>query len=467
VLTLLAGSGYILQTLSVDVLPNLTRPRVTIITECPGMSPEEVETRVTIPLENSLNGATDVLEVRSTSDIGLSIILVEFDWNQDIFRARQIVGERLVTAMDQLPSAVQPQMAPIASLLGQIMLIGMWSQDGSTSPIEVRTQADWVVGQRLRAIRGVAQVITMGGGRRQVQVLIDPHQMHVYDVSLAEIEQALIDSNLNVTGGFINDGAEELLVRGLGRVTDPSTLSKIVVKPRDRRPVLLGQVAQIVEGAEAKRGDSSINGKEAVVLTIQKQPTADTRQLTQQILDALDDLRPSLPPDVVIRPTYQQREFIDLGISNVLSSLLVGSILVIVILMVFLMNIRTTLITVLAIPLSLIITALVFNRLGLSINVMSLGGWPLGWGCWWTTPLWEWRTSIAAGGSRPLIRPRPMRTRWFWLRPRKSCQRSSLALYWSSWSLLRCCYCQASKAGCSLRWRSLTWFPLPLPPWSP
>lgn len=380
VLVLLASSGFIIQSLSVDVLPDLTRPRVTIISECPGMSPEEVETWVTIPLENALNGATNVLEVRSTSDIGLSVIQVEFDWNQDIFLARQIVQERLATVVGTIPDSVQPHLAPVASLLGQIMLIGMWSTDGTTSPIELRTQADWVVGQRLRAIRGVAQVITMGGGRKQIHVLMDPHQMHIYDVTLAEIERALVNSNLNVTGGFVNDGAQELLVRGLGRVADPESLRQIVVKITDRRSILLDQVARIVEGEQVKRGDASVDGVPSVVLTIQKQPNADTRQLTEQILAALEDLRPSLPPDIVIQPTYQQREFIDLGISNVLSALLLGSALVVVVLLVFLMNFQTTVITVVAIPLSLIVTSLVFFRMGLSINVMSLGGLAVGMG---------------------------------------------------------------------------------------
>jgi CzcA family heavy metal efflux pump len=380
VLVLLASGSIIIQNLSVDVLPNLTRPRVTIISECLGMSPEEVESRVTIPLENALNGATNVLEVRSTSDIGLSVIQVEFDWDQDIFLARQIVQERLVTAIDALPQNVQPQLAPVASLLGQIMLVGMWSTDGSTSPIELRTQADWVVGQRLRAIRGVAQVITMGGGRKQIHILIDPHQMHVYDVSLAEIETALAASNINVTGGFVDDGPQELLVRGLGRVTDPKTLEEIVIKPTERRSILLKQVARIVEGSQLQRGDALVDGTPAVVLTIQKQPNADTRELTNQILAALDDLRPSLPGDVVIQPTYQQRDFIDLGISNVASALLLGSALVVAILILFLMNAQTTLITVLAIPLSLVVTALAFSWLDLSINVMSLGGLAVGLG---------------------------------------------------------------------------------------
>lgn len=379
-IAVLALGGYVGIGLPIDVLPNLTRPRVTVITECPGMAPEEVEMRVTVPLENALNGATNVLEVRSTSDIGLSVVHVEFDWGQEIYLARQIVQERLVTAAEHLPQEVQPQLAPIASLLGQIMLIGMWSEDGTVGPLELRTQADWVVAQRLRSLPGVAQVITMGGGRRQVQVLVDVHRMHRYDVDLADIERALRSANLNVTGGFVADGEEELLVRGLGLVDDPQTLGKIVVRTGGNRPILLDQVAVIVEGPELKRGDSSVNGRPAVVLTVQKQPDADTRRLTETIVAALEELRPALPAGVVLRPTYLQREFIDHGVANVTASIRGGALLILIVLSLFLANMRTTLITITAIPMSMAVTALVFDRMGLGINVMTLGGLAVGLG---------------------------------------------------------------------------------------
>lgn len=372
--------GYLASELPIDVLPSLTRPRVVVITECPGMAPEEVELRVTIPLEYALNGASDVVEVRSTSDIGLSVVYVEFDWGQEIYQARQIVQERLTTASDQLPESIQPQLAPVASLLGQIMLIGIWSEDGTTGPLELRTQADWVVAQRLRALPGVAQVITMGGGRKQVQVLVDLHGMHRHEVSLADIERALRDANLNVTGGFVEDGAQELLVRGLGLVADPSTLGKVVVRPGRRRSVLLEQVARITEGAQLKRGDSSVNGRRAVVLTVQKQPGADTRALSDDILRALDELRPAMPEDVTIHPTYLQRQFIDHGIANVIAAIRGGALLVLLVLLGFMLNLRTTMITVLAIPMSMAITAVVFDRFSLGINVMTLGGLAVGLG---------------------------------------------------------------------------------------
>ena len=377
---MLVTGGYLVFRLPVDVLPDLTRPRVTIITECPGMAPEEVELWVTIPLENALNGATDVLEVRSSSDIGLSVVMVEFDWGQDLYRARQIVQERLATATSQMPANVQPQMAPVASLLGQIMMIGMWSSDGTTGPLELRTQADWVVAQRLRSLRGVAQVITMGGGRKQIQVLVDYHRLHTLDVSLAEIEQALRDSNLNVTGGYVNDGSQELLVRGLARMTELEQIETIVVKPSSQRSVLLRDVARIAEGAEAKRGDSLVNGEPAVVLTIQKQPQADTRKLTREIIDALEELKMALPADVVLRPTYQQSEFIELGIANVFSALWSGVVLVIIVLFLFLLNLRSTLVTLAVIPLSLAATVFFFYQSGMGINVMTLGGIAVGLG---------------------------------------------------------------------------------------
>ena len=194
----------IAQSLPIDVLPSLTRPRVVLVTECEGFAPEEVEQRVTIPLESAVNGAAGVIAVRSSSDIGLSVINVEFDWSENVYTARQVVQERIATVADRLPAKVQPQMGPMSSLLGQIMMIGLWSEDGTTDALELRTLADWVVRQRLLTINGVSQVIAMGGGKKQYHVLVDQHKMHLYDVALNEVEQALSDSNLNVSGGFMN-----------------------------------------------------------------------------------------------------------------------------------------------------------------------------------------------------------------------------------------------------------------------
>ncbi|MDA7980459.1 MAG: efflux RND transporter permease subunit [Pirellulales bacterium] len=370
---LVAGS-LVTAVLPIDVLPNLTRPRVAIVTECEGLAPEEVEQRVTFPLEATINGAAGVIAVRSSSDIGLSVINVEFDWGTDVQIARQIVQERMSVALEQLPENVTPQMGPRSSLLGQIALVGMWSEDGTTSPMELRTMADWVVRQRLRKIAGVSQVITMGGDRKQYHVLADRHKLHHFDVSLSEVEQALRASNNNVTGGFMERDGKEFLIRGIGRFESDSEIRKTVIRETGERPLLLEHVATIKEVAQTKRGDSSINGRPAVVLTIQKQPKADTRLVTEAIRDALVELEPSLPSDIRLQTTYEQREFIDHSVHNVIEALRDGAVLVVIVLFLFLFNFRTTFITLTAIPLSVLVTSLVFHWLGLSINVMTLGG---------------------------------------------------------------------------------------------
>lgn len=363
------------SSLPIDVLPDLTRPRVSVLVECPGMAPEEVERLVTFPIETAVNGAAGVVAVRSQSDIGLCVINVEFGWKADVYTARQIVQERVDLAREQLPESVHARLGPISSLLGQIQLIGMWSETGDTSPLEVRTLADWQVRRRLLTVPGISQVITMGGGRKQYQVLVDFHRLHQYDVTLAQVEQALRDSNLNVTGGYVDRGGGELLVRGVGRVAGIEDLEQVVVSASRERSVLVRDVAKVVVGAQVKRGDSSVNGREAVVITVQKQPGADTRQLTDEINRAVEELRPALPADVRIDPTlYQQREFIDYGVANVIEAIRDGSLLVVVVLFLFLANFRTTFITLTAIPLSILVTALVFRWMGLSINVMTLGG---------------------------------------------------------------------------------------------
>ncbi len=373
-IAVLVVGSIVAQSLPIDVLPSLTRPRVVIVTECEGLAPEEVERRVTFPLETSVHGAAGVIAVRSSSDIGLSVINVEFDWGTDVQIARQIVQERMALAAGQLPKGIKPQMGPRSSLLGQIALVAMWSQNGTTSPMALRTAADWVVRQRLRKIPGISQVITMGGERKQYHVLVDRHQMHRYEVDLAEIENALRNSNHNVTGGFMGRDGKEFLIRGLGRYDSIEEIRKTVIRTQGDRPLLLEHVASVEQAAQTKRGDSSVNGRPAVVLTVQKQPGADTRALTQSIHEALEELRPSLPPDVMLKTTYEQREFIDHSVANVVEALRDGAILVVIVLFVFLFNVRTTFITLTAIPLSVLVTALVFRWLGLSINVMTLGG---------------------------------------------------------------------------------------------
>ncbi|MGY8748567.1 MAG: efflux RND transporter permease subunit [Pirellulales bacterium] len=363
-----------IQELPIDVLPDLTRPRVTIITECPGMAPEEVERQVTVPLESTVSGAAGIIAVRSKSDVGLSVINVEFDWGTDIYRSRQVVTERISLAEFDLPQGVQPRLGPLSSLLGQIMLIGMWSDTNSTEPMEIRTLADWVVKKRLQQIHGISEVITIGGGRKQYHVLVDLHELHKYEVTLTDIQTALESSNLNVNGGYVDRNSQEFLVRGIGRVDSVEQLNQIVVRADSKRAVLLENVAKIEPVAQAKRGDASINGRPGVVLTILKQPLADTRRLSDDVVAALEELRPSLPQDIKLEVTYQQREFIDHSIGNVIDALRDGSILVVVILFLFLFNARTTFITLTAIPVSIVITALVFRYFNLSINVMTLGG---------------------------------------------------------------------------------------------
>lgn len=368
----------------IDVFPDLNRPRVVIMTEAHGLAPEEVETLVTFPIETAMNGASGVQTVRSSSGVAISVVYVEFDWGTDIYNDRQIVNERLQLIQDRMPEGVTPTLAPISSIMGQILMLGMWSHDESTDALELRTLADWVVRQRLLTIQGVSQVFTMGGGRRQFQVLVDPDAMLRYGVQLHQVKKAVQDSNQNATGGYLDEqGPNELLVRALGRVQSVEDLQKVVVTIRKGRPVALGQIARVVEGAQVKRGDSSafsrdedgqFSGGPAVILTINKQPGADTRRVTDDCLQAVRDLQASLPSDLRIEPMYMQKSFIDRAIENVVEALWHGGVLVIVILFLFLMNLRTTFITLTAIPLSVLMTAIVFAFFGLSINTMTLGG---------------------------------------------------------------------------------------------
>lgn len=374
-LVVLFYGSYELYHLPIDVFPDLNRPRVTVMTEASGLAPEEVETLITFPLESSLNGATGVQAVRSSSGVGLSVINVEFAWGTDIFVDRQIVAEKLALAADRLPGGVKPQMAPISSIMGQVLQVGLYSEGNKTDPIEVRTLADWVIRQRLLTIPGVAQVITIGGGRKQYQVLVNPDELLKYDVTLEDVERAVAASNANATGGYLNEGGNEWLVRALGRIRDASELERVVVKPSQERPVLLGQVARIREAAQVKRGDAAVNGSPAVIITISKQPGADTRVLTSNVIQALEELKPSLPPDLRMNAEiYQQKEFIDRSIENVIEALRDGGILVVIVLFLFLLNFRTTFITLTAIPLSIVVTGLVFKWCGMSINTMTLGG---------------------------------------------------------------------------------------------
>ncbi|QDS99262.1 efflux RND transporter permease subunit [Adhaeretor mobilis] len=471
-MVMLVYGSYLATQMPIDVFPDLDRPRVIIITECPGLATEEVETLVTQPIEIALLGASGVQAVRSQSTAGLNVIYIEFDWNTEIRAARQTVQERLTTLGGILPEGILPQMTPPASIMGQIVVAGIYRQQGPDDgelypigktgliaelvpsgesrptiqvwrPIErnrvetwealqigniqwqestpsdelfqikewpqatitidgkrhevefpseasrrlsLRTTADWIIRPRILKVTGVAEAFILGGDRKQYQVRIDPTALLEYEVTLQEVEQALKESNINTSGGFAVKGETERPIRVLGRLgPEPSRvlhdLRQIPVKANEKRSVLLGQVANVVEGAEFKRGDGSVSGRPGVVFTIVKQPHVDTRGLTERLETAFAEAEESLTADIVINPElFQLRNFIDRGIFNVAEALVIGAVLVIIILFLFLLNFRTTFITLTAIPLSLVITTLVFRLIGflsgteLSINVMTLGG---------------------------------------------------------------------------------------------
>jgi HME family heavy-metal exporter len=470
-LALLVYGGSLAILTPIDVFPDLDRPRVVIITECPGLATEEVETLVTQPIEVALLGASGVEAVRSQSTAGLTVIYIEFDWNIDIRAARQTVQERLTTVAGVLPQGIRPQMTPTASIMGQIVIAGMFRQRGprggvlaavpgtpylaecttdaeapaairvwrvrdrhrpasweevpceavawepaasrpdaaGESPraarvaiagrdhevtfptslersMSLRTIADWVARPRLLKIPGVAEVFVQGGDRKQYQILVDPAALVEYGITLPTIEEALRASNINTSGGFAVTGEQERPIRVLGRLgPEPGRvveeLGLVPIATRPKRTVLLDQVARVVEGPQFKRGDAAIDGIPGVVFTIAKQPHVDTRALTERITAALTEVEAGLPPDVVVDPgLFRLANFIDRGVFNVGEALVIGAVLVMIVLFFFLLNLRTTFITLTAIPLSLVITTLVF-RLGgmvtgttLSINVMTLGG---------------------------------------------------------------------------------------------
>ncbi|MDA0587728.1 MAG: efflux RND transporter permease subunit [Planctomycetota bacterium] len=471
-MALMVYGSYLATQMPIDVFPDLDRPRVIIITECPGLATEEVETLVTQPIEIALLGASGVQAVRSQSTAGLNVIYIEFDWDTEIKTARQTVQERLVTLGGILPEGIRPQMTPPASIMGQIVVAGIYRQQGpnggelypigktelmaemvthdgqspklfawqpvdrhnveswesvtlqevvwhpgreldasdpssgdrratvtvlgkqhdidlpsiASRQLSLRTTADWVIRPRVLKVTGVAEAFILGGDKKQYQVRIDPTALLEYGVTLQDVEQALKESNINTSGGFAVKGETERPIRVLGRLgPEPyrvlEDLRNIPVKANPERTVLLSEVAHVVEGAQFKRGDGSVNGRPGVVFTIVKQPHFDTRDLTERLETALQEAEDSLPADIVINAElFQLRNFIDRGIFNVGEALVIGAVLVVIVLFLFLLNFRTTFITLTAIPLSLVITTLVFRMMGyitgteLSINVMTLGG---------------------------------------------------------------------------------------------
>lgn len=364
----------VIVSLPIDVFPDLNRPTVTILVEAGGLSPEEVETLVTLPIETAMNGAPGVKRVRSTSGIGLAVIYVEFDWGTDIYLDRQLVNERLSIAADRLPKGVAPVMAPVSSIMGEILLIGMWSETGETPPMEQRTLADWVVRQRLLTIPGISQVIAIGGGRKQYQILVDPKRLASLRLSLHDIETSVQEAQANTTGGFLENKNQEFLIRNLGRTAKLEDLADSVVAYKNSVPILVKHMAKTQVGPQVKRGDASVNARPAVILSVQKQPGANTVPLTREIEKALEEIRAGLPKDIRMALLFKQANFIEAAIFNVEEALGVGAILVLIVLFLFLANFRTTMVTITAIPLSFMITALVFKYFGLSINTMTLGG---------------------------------------------------------------------------------------------
>ena len=372
---LVVYGGYVMVTLPIDVLPDINRPLVTIMTESHGLAPEEVERLVTFPLETLLNGATNVERVRSQSAPGLSIIWVEFGWDTDIYIARQIVNERLQLASAQLPPEVVPVMGPISSIMGGIHLISVRSEDDSVSDLELRTLADWTIRPRILAIPGVAQVVNMGGGVRQYQVLVNPQRMRDFSISLAEVERAIGFSNSATSGGFLNRGGQEFLIRNMGRIETLDDLRNTVVALRGSVPVYVRDIARVEFGPQIKRGESSYNGQNSVIMQITKQPGANTLELTERVEAALDEIRAGLPEGVVVDPAvFRQADFISTAIDNVIEALRDASVLVVIVLFLFLLNLRTTTITLTAIPLSFLITAVMMKLFGISINTMMIGG---------------------------------------------------------------------------------------------
>jgi CzcA family heavy metal efflux pump len=369
---LMAVGALWLQQLPIDVFPDLNRPTITLMTEAPGLSPEEVELLISVPVERAMAGAPGVAHVTSTSGVGLSVVTVTFSWAQDVPVARQQVAERLATL--SLPAGMVPVMGPSTSIMGEILLIGITSRDQSTPQSALRVVADSVVRPRLLAIAGVAQVIPIGGGAQQLQVDVSTHKMLAYGVSFQEVTQAAAEAQGNSTGGFIEQQAQEVLVRNIGRTHLAADMAATPVVMRDGVPISLGRLGIVGYGTGTLRGDAGVNGQPGVVLSVHKQPGTSTTSLTARIEAALAEVQPSLPADVELTPLFRQATFIEAAVSNVAVALRDGAILVVIVLLLFLVNARTTLITLTAIPLSLLTTVLVFRWFGWSVNTMTLGG---------------------------------------------------------------------------------------------
>lgn len=363
------------KNLEVDVFPDLTAPSVAILTECPGMAPEDVERQITFPIETTLNGARDVRRVRSTTVNGFSIVWIDFDWGMDIYKARQIISEKLSLIQEDLPQrAHTPFMAPQSSVMGEIILIAVHSE--TQDPMVLRTLVDWEITPRLLAVNGVSQVVTIGGDYKEYQILLDPLKMAHFQVSLQDVRQACETMNQNTAGGILNEFGQEYVIRGMAQSANLQDLGSTLLKMNGPAPVILNQVAQVTIGSHLpKVGESYFNGQRSVILTIMKQASGNTVEITADIEKAIAELKLSLPADVIVNDqVFRQSDFIKTSVNNVTRALIEGGVFVVLILFLFLMNGRTTIISLIAIPVSLLITIIIIKLLGYSINTMSLGG---------------------------------------------------------------------------------------------
>jgi CzcA family heavy metal efflux pump len=371
---LLVSGTYITGNMDIDVFPELTAPTVVVMTQAPGMAPEEVEQLVSFPVETSVNGATGLRRVRSSSSMGFSIVWVEFDWDTDIYDARQTVTERLLQVSEDLPVGVsKPVIAPQSSLLGEMMIIGMESE--SKSGMELRTIAEWTVKPRILSIAGVAQVTTIGGDPKEYQILADQDKMRFYNVSLTELADACRKSNENSSGSFINEYGNIYIVRGLGRTANTEAIGSSVIKTSNGLPIRISDVATVKTGPAPAIGAAAYNGRDAVLINITKQPGINTVRLTEEINIALKEIEENFGSEIKLHTDiYNQAEFINTSVNNVKKAIMEGGIFVVIILFIFLMNYRTTIISLLAIPLSLFVSIVALSLLGYTINTMSLGG---------------------------------------------------------------------------------------------
>lgn len=373
VILVVIGGVYSAKKIEVDVFPDLTMPTVVILTDASNMAPEEVERLVTFPIETAVNGATNVRRVRSSSSQGFSFVWVEFDWGMDIYRARQIISEKMSLLTGQLPDGIVPMLAPQSSVMGEIMFIGMKAD--STSMMELRTLAEWIVKPAILATGGVSNVTIIGGDYKQYQVLADPVRMKMFGVTMAELEAAASSMSVNVGAGVVRDFGNEYNLRGMGRSNDVDVLGSTLVKTGDDLSVRVADVADVVIAPAVKQGYAALNGEPSVILSISKQPGVNTLSVTANIERNLEGIAKSLPADVVIDTSiFRQADYIQASVDNVGNSLIEGAVCVILVLFLFLTSIRSTLISLLAIPLSLLGTIIVLYLIGMDINTMTLGG---------------------------------------------------------------------------------------------